>query len=128
MSIAARLKKQENVAVGARLARLRALYGWTQAILAASVGWFDADGNGNRSRIAQLETGRVAFSNVDQRELFAKALGLPLLTLNGVLRGEVTPEVAQQIGIRVLVRRASAGSKARLAKMAESLAPTKERP
>ena len=103
---APRPKKEEDVAVGARLARLRHLYGWTQGTLAFQVGWLDATGSGNRARVAQLETGRVAFSNVGQREIFAQVFGLSLLTLNGVLRGDVTPEVAQQAGIRALVRRA----------------------
>lgn len=108
---AKRPKKEENVAVGKRLARLRAVYGWTQGALARSVGWLDSAGAGNRARVAQLETGRVAFSNIDQREAFAQALGLTLLTLNGVLRGDVTPEVAQRMGVRTLAKRASNAAK-----------------
>lgn len=108
---APRPKKEENVAIGKRLARLRTLFGLTQGALAVRVGWLDGAGDGNRARVAQLETGRVAFSNVDQREIFAQVFGLSLLTLNGVLRGDVTPEVAQRMGFRALTKRAQAAAK-----------------
>lgn len=105
MSIAARPKKQENVAVGARLARLRVVYGWTQSYLALLIGWVDATGAGNRARIAQLETGRVAFSNIDQREAVAKAFGLSLGVLSTVLRGDMSEEHAHRLGVRELAKR-----------------------
>lgn len=108
MSIVARPKRAENVAVGARLARLRHLYGWTQGTLAHALGWVDDQGVGKRARVAQLETGRVAFANVNQREMAAQAFGLTLDMLNKVLKGEMAEEAAQQVGIRALVRRVGA--------------------
>lgn len=107
-TIAPRPKKPENIAIGARLRRLRVLYGWTQNDIALLVGWVTPAGEANRARVAQLETARVVFDKVDQREAFACAFGLTLDMLNRVLRGEVEPERAHQVGARALAKVAAA--------------------
>jgi transcriptional regulator with XRE-family HTH domain len=80
--------------LGAYIKRERAARGWTQRTLAERAGFLDANGEPDRSLIAQVESGRTKMPLPDARRKLAAALGVPHVALL-VAAGELTDDEAR---------------------------------